>query len=230
MVVVDAITDEESEVLPGGAEIFDELRELSTERGAFVLVIEAPLPTERYARSILSSMASHAPRLRGDVPGEPFAPAVTYGDDRPTDVLRLIVDQVGQLMDAGLGDHVVASWRSRAQPTLGPAPWLRLLPDDYAAWEGWRITGRIPAGFSELGPEDAGHLQLAAAGHRFRVEAHAVPVLVALLEGEPLPLGLFASNCPNGDPWCAHRAVEQLGMLGLVDARIPTVGADGLQS
>lgn len=201
--------------------IVDELASVRTLPGDFGLVIDIPVPTRDFLIAVAIRKAGYFPRLRGDMPFEIDRPVTGHGLDGQTDVANILNQQAAQLFDDMTMTQAVSWWRGNALPVVRPQPWIVDLPADPSRWPRVSFRGALPAGFQALKHAPPGFIRLAAASHWFDCPDHLGQLMETLVRGDTLyidPDG--SSDCPNGDPYCVHRSVEALALLGLVDLTI----------
>ena len=191
---------------------------LHTSAGGHALVAVLGEPTNAAIWSFAAQKAGNHPLARTDLPYDLSQPTAVYGLDEPVLLGPVIREVMCEILTEDTAVEAMAAWRANLRPLDRPRPELFALPYDHQDWPPLVVTGHFPGKVTQLGEPDGDRAWLAAGGYAFHTHVHLVPLFEALLTGDQVPLGLLDLACPNDDPLCAHRALEQLLWVGLVEA------------
>lgn len=193
---------------------------LRTSPGGHAIIAVLGEPTNAAIWSFAAQKAGNHPLARTDLPYDLSQPAAVYGRDEPVLLGPVIREVMGEILTDDTAAEAMAAWRANLRPLDRPRPDLLALPYEHQDWPPLTLTGHFPGGVTQLGEAEGDRTWLAAGGYAFRAHVHLVPLFEALLAGTHVPFTRLHIDCPNHDPLCAHRALEQLLWVGLVDAEV----------
>lgn len=178
--------------------------------GGVVLVAAIRMPVLADCWRYAARTAGFWPRLRADLPVDPWEPAAVYGLPEPVDVREVLRAEFTALAGEHPAEEALAYWRA----TLTPAP--RPVALEPRVTGGTEVVGRIPGGAALLRASLQEATRLAAlAGWVVAVGDDEVDDLVALVAGAAVRVRAG----PDGGVAGLAADLVRCGVLTPVDGR-----------